>query len=156
MRITKAEAADLFTGTGQRPLQVVRVTLVNDGPGMVRDPATLVSVRVEGPGVTTPRPFVRAAFELVRLHLDLARRDPDYKFVLAEIDYLKPYFDSFPQDREDLRRLMAEGRVEIVGGNYNEPNTNLISAEAAIRNAVYGIGFQRDVFGGDPRSARCS
>ena len=88
-----------------------------------------------------------------RLHLDKARKDPDYTFVLAEIDYLKPYFDAFPQDREDLRRLMAEGRVEIVGGNYNEPNTNLICAEAIIRNAVYGIGFQRDVFGGDPRSA---
>ena len=98
-------------------------------------------------------PDVRSAFELVGAHLDKARRDPDYTFVLAEIDYLKPYFDAFPQDREDLRRLMAEGRVEIVGGNYNEPNTNLISAEAIIRNAVYGIGFQRDVFGGDPRSA---
>ena len=48
---------------------------------------------------------------------------------------------------------MADGRVEIVGGNYNEPSTNLISAEAIIRNAVYGIGYQRDVFGGDPRSA---
>ena len=98
-------------------------------------------------------PDVRSAFELVGAHLDKARKDPDYKFVLAEIDYLKPYFDAFPQDRQDLRRLMAEGRVEIVGGNYNEPNTNLISAEAIIRNAVYGIGFQRDVFGGDPRSA---
>ena len=72
---------------------------------------------------------------------------------LPTIEYLKRYFDAFPQDREDLRRLVAEGRVEIVGGNYNEPNTNLISAEAIIRNAVYGIGFQRDVFGGDPRSA---
>ena len=98
-------------------------------------------------------PDVRSAFELVGTHLDKARKDPDYKFVLAEIDYLKPYFDAFPQDRQDLRRLMAEGRVEIVGGNYNEPNTNLICAEAIIRNAVYGIGFQRDVFGGDPRSA---
>ena len=98
-------------------------------------------------------PDIRSAFELVGAHLDKARKDPDYKFVLAEIDYLKPYFDAFPQDRQDLRRLMAEGRVEIVGGNYNEPNTNLICAEAIIRNAVYGIGFQRDVFGGDPRSA---
>ena len=98
-------------------------------------------------------PDVRTAFELVGAHLDKARRDPDYKFVLAEIDYLKPYFDAFPQDRQDLRRLLAEGRLEIVGGNYNEPSTNLISAEAIIRNAVYGIGFQRDVFGGDPRSA---
>jgi alpha-mannosidase len=240
MRIVSVESTDLFVGTAQRPLQVVRVTLVNDEPGTasarlgvqgagVRDPGPFgvndlnageqkafevpveiaapyqpgstrqVTVTLEGeagrvqaetditvaePGWTMwmvshfhydpvwwntqgqftearlslpdeggRLPDVRSAFELVGAHLDKARRDADYKFVLAEIDYLKPYFDAFPQDREDLRRLMAEGRVEIVGGNYNEPNTNLISAEAIIRNAVYGIGFQRDVFGGDPRSA---
>jgi alpha-mannosidase len=98
-------------------------------------------------------PDVRTAFELVQVHLDKARKDPDYKFVLAEIDYLKPYLDTHPQDRADLRQLIAERRVEIVGGNYNEPNTNLTSAESTIRNAVYGIGYQRDVAGGDPRSA---
>ncbi len=246
MRIVSVESTDLFVGTAQRPLQVVRVTLVNEEPGAasarlgvqgagVRDPGpfgindlnpgeekvfevpveiaapyqpgstrrvtvTLESEAGRGSGVSRVQaeaditvaepgwtmwmvshfhydpvwwntqgqftearlslpdedgrlPDVRSAFELVGTHLDKARRDADYKFVLAEIDYLKPYFDAFPQDREDLRRLMAEGRVEIVGGNYNEPNTNLICAEAIIRNAVYGIGFQRDVFGGDPRSA---
>jgi alpha-mannosidase len=243
MRIAGVESTDLFVGTAQRPLQVVRVTLENDGPGSALDGTA--TVYVQGPGVRDPGPFgitglnlgerkdfeipveitvphqpgstrrvtvtaetgsgrtqaeaditvaepgwtmwmvshfhydpvwwstqgqfaearlslpdedgrmpdVRAAFELISAHLDKARKDSDYKFVLAEIDYLKPYFDAFPQDREDLRRLMAEGRVEIVGGNYNEPSTNLISPEAIIRNAVYGIGFQRDVFGGDPRSA---
>jgi len=70
--------------------------------------------------------------------------------VLAEIDYLKPYLDTHPDDRADLRQLMAQGRVEIVGGNYNEPNTNLTSAESTIRNAVYGIGYQRDVGGRGP------
>jgi alpha-mannosidase len=245
MRIVSVESTDLFTGTAQRPLQVIRVTLVNEGPAMLATPAMSATIGVQGAGVRDPGPFgltdvnpgeekafevpveiaapyqpgstrritvtvtsdagrtqavadvtvaepgwtmwmvshfhydpvwwntqgqftearlalpdedgslpdVRSAFELVGAHLDKARRDPDYKFVLAEIDYLKPYFDAFPQDREDLRRLVAEGRVEIVGGNYNEPNTNLISAEAIIRNAVYGIGFQRDVFGADPRSA---
>ena len=98
-------------------------------------------------------PDVRTAFELVSLHLDAARRDPDYKFVLAEIDYLKPHFDSRPEDRADLRRFIAEGRIEIVGGSYNEPNTNLTGAESTIRNAIYGIGYQRDVLGADPRSA---
>jgi alpha-mannosidase len=98
-------------------------------------------------------PDTRTAFELVRLHLDEARRDPDYKFVLAEIDYLKPHFDAHPEDREDLLAFIARGRVEIVGGSYNEPNTNLISAESAIRNAVYGLGYQRDVLGADPRTA---
>jgi alpha-mannosidase len=243
MRIAGVESTDLFVGTAQRPLQVVRVTVVNDGPGSATDTAAFV--HVQGPGVGNQRPFsitglrqgeqetfevpvefsvpyqpgstrrvtvtletdsgssqaeaditaaepgwtmwmvshfhydpvwwntqgqfteaklslpdengqlpdVRSAFELVGAHLDKARKDSDYKFVLAEVDYLKPYFDAYPQDRQDLRRLMAEGRVEIVGGNYNEPSTTLICAEATIRNAVAGIGFQRDVFGGDPRTS---
>ena len=98
-------------------------------------------------------PDARTAFELVRLHLDEARQDPDYKFVLAEIDYLKPHFDAHPEDRADLLEFIASGRVEIVGGSYNEPNTNLTSAESTIRNAIYGLGYQRDVLGADPKTA---
>src|SRR5215469_18699765 len=98
-------------------------------------------------------PEVRTAFELVKLHLEAARRDPDYKFVLAELDYLKPHFDAHPEDRADLLAFIAAGRIELVGGSYNEPNTNLTCAESTIRNAVYGIGYQRGVLGGDPRTA---
>lgn len=92
-------------------------------------------------------------FDLVRAHLEMARREPEYKFVLAEVDYLKPYWDMHPEDRDDLRRFIAEGRVEIMGGAYNEPNTNLTSAETTIRNFVHGMGFQRDILGADPRTA---
>ncbi|WP_099024934.1 glycoside hydrolase family 38 N-terminal domain-containing protein [Mycolicibacterium palauense] len=92
-------------------------------------------------------------FELVAAHLEMARREPEYKFVLAEVDYLKPYWDTRPEDRDDLRRFLAEGRVEIMGGTYNEPNTNLTCAETAIRNFVHGSGFQRHVLGADPATA---
>jgi alpha-mannosidase len=92
-------------------------------------------------------------FELVRAHLEMARREPEYKFVLAEVDYLKPYWDTHPEDRDDLRRFIADGRVEVMGGAYNEPNTNLTSAETTIRNLVHGMGFQRDIMGADPRTA---
>ncbi|RUP03857.1 MAG: alpha-mannosidase [Mycobacterium sp.] len=92
-------------------------------------------------------------FELVHAHLEMARRDPEYKFVLAEVDYLKPYWDTRPEDRADLRRLLAQGRLEVMGGTYNEPNTNLTSPETTIRNLVHGIGFQRDVLGADPATA---
>jgi alpha-mannosidase len=92
-------------------------------------------------------------FALVHAHLEMARRDPEYKFVLAEVDYLKPYWDTHPEDRADLRRLIAAGRVEVMGGTYNEPNTNLTSAETTIRNLVHGIGFQRDVLGAQPATA---
>src|SRR6201993_2655303 len=92
-------------------------------------------------------------FELVHAHLEMARREPVYKFVLAEVDYLKPYWDTHPEDRADLRRFMKQGRVEIMGATYNEPNTNLTSPETTIRNLVHGIGFQCDVLGGNPATA---
>ena len=248
MRITAVESTELFGGTTQRPLQIIRVTVRNDAPAQPGTPA--IQVRVEGAAVSTPTAFgmelpepggeraaevavhiappyhpgsprpvtavaesveaegggeraelaaeiraaetgwtmwmvshfhydpvwwdtqgeftesrlllpdeqgrlpdVRTAFELVELHLAQAREDPDYKFVLAEIDYLKPYLDTHPEHRAELRQLIAGGRVEIVGGNYNEPNTNLTGAESTIRNAVYGLGYQREVAGGDPRTA---
>ncbi|MFE6051364.1 NEW3 domain-containing protein [Kitasatospora sp. NPDC056446] len=102
----------------------------------------------------TTRPlWERNGFALVDAHMDLALRDPVYKFVLAEVDYLKPYFDQHPERRETLRQLLERGQVELVGGTYNEPNTNLTGAETTIRNIVYGIGYQRDILGGDPRTA---
>ncbi len=97
--------------------------------------------------------FQHTGLVLVEAHLQRARVDPRYKFVLAEVDYLKPFWDLYPDRRAEMRALLEAGRLEIVGGTYNEPNTNLTGAETAIRAAVYGIGFQRDVMGADPRSA---
>ncbi|HEX5496154.1 MAG TPA: alpha-mannosidase, partial [Mycobacteriales bacterium] len=97
--------------------------------------------------------YQQTAFSLVRAYLDATREDPDYRFVLAEVDYLKPYWDSCPADRAYLRRLLTEGRLEIVGGTYNEPNTNLTSPESTARNAVYGMGFTREVMGAAPDTA---
>ncbi len=97
--------------------------------------------------------FQLAGFDLVRAHLETARHDPDYRFVLAETDYLKPWWDTVPAERAFLRRLLAEGRCELVGGTYNEPNTNLTAVESTIRNLAYGIALQRDVLGGDPETA---
>ncbi|WP_329475518.1 NEW3 domain-containing protein [Kribbella sp. NBC_01484] len=108
---------------------------------------------LQGPDGTTRPVYTHNAFSLVDAHLKLALRDPAYCFVLAELDYLKPYFDTFPENRAVLRRLIAEGRVEIIGGTYNEPNTNLTGAETTIRNIVYGVGYQRDILGGDPQNA---
>ncbi|MGW2637099.1 glycoside hydrolase family 38 N-terminal domain-containing protein [Streptomyces sp. NPDC001348] len=95
----------------------------------------------------------QSGMSLVRAHCDLARRDPAYTFVLAEVDYLKPYWDAFPEERAFLRQLIRTGRVEIMGGTYNEPNTNLTGAEATVRNALYGDGFQRGIIGASPQTA---
>ncbi len=154
-------------GTGRGTAVVAETEIVAAVPGWTMwmvshfhyDPvwwntqAQFTETRLLLPDENGKMPDSRTAFELVGLHLDMALQDPDYKFVLAEIDYLKPYFDAHPERRPELRRLISERRVEIVGGNYNEPNTNLTCAESTIRNAIYGIGYQRDVLGADPATA---
>ena len=225
MRVTGAEATELFVGDADDPVQIVRVSysgateptavrVAGDGLGSVGTARTAtgdgvieVAVRVDRPDPGDRLPAVAVAgdstfafeftvadpgwtmymishfhydpvwwntqgaytslwtedppgackqnnaFALVAAHLEMARRDPVYKFVLAEVDYLKPYFDAHPEDRADLLRFIAERRVEVMGGTYNEPNTNLTGAETSIRNFVHGIGFQRDVLGADPATA---
>ncbi len=105
------------------------------------------------PGAWPRRVYEFAGLALVRAHLDAARQDPDYRFVLAELDYLKPYWGAFPGDREYIRTLLRDRRLELVGGMYNEPNTNLTAFESTIRNLAYGVAFQRDVMGGTPATA---
>jgi len=95
-------------------------------------------------------PEQRTAFELMRAHLDRAKTDPDYSFVVAEIDYLKPWWDTFPAEREFIRELIANGRIDVVGGAYNEPSTTLVSVESTIRNVISGMGYQRTVLRADP------
>ena len=55
MRIAGVESTDLFVGTAQRPLQVIRVTLENNGPASAPDGTA--TVHVQGPGTRDPGPF---------------------------------------------------------------------------------------------------
>ncbi|MFJ2739888.1 NEW3 domain-containing protein [Streptomyces sp. NPDC087440] len=93
------------------------------------------------------------AFTLVPLHLQQARDDLSYRFVLSEVDYLKPFWDTHPAYRDELRELIADGHLEIVGGTYNEPSTNLTCAETTVRSALHGLRLHRDALGADPRTA---
>ena len=90
-------------------------------------------------------------FDLVRPHLETARRDPDYKFVLAEIDYLKPYWDALPADRADLRGCSPRAggaRRRHLQRAEHQPHRAPSRRSATSSTA---IGYQRDVLGGDPR-----
>ncbi|MCG8924735.1 NEW3 domain-containing protein [Lentzea sp. CC55] len=60
-----------------------------------------------------------APFAALRAHLDLALTDPAYRFAVTSVELLQPYWDTFPQHRSSLLRLIAEGRVEVVGSASN-------------------------------------
>ncbi|BAN00907.1 putative alpha-mannosidase [Ilumatobacter coccineus YM16-304] len=91
--------------------------------------------------------FQRSVIDILRTHIDRAEDDPEYRFCVAEVDYLAPLWTHHLEDRERLRRLLADGRAEVVGATYNEPNGTLTSAELSRRNLDMGTEFQRDVLG---------
>jgi hypothetical protein len=91
--------------------------------------------------------FQRSALDVFRQHLEHAERDADYRFCVAEVDYLEPFWFHHPHERHRVERLLQEGRLDVVGATYNEPSTNLTSLELTRRNLQLGLAFQRDVLG---------
>jgi hypothetical protein len=74
------------------------------------------------------------------------RADARYGVFLSEIDYLKPYLDTHPEDREFLRRTVKDGRVGT-GGAYNQFNETTIGGESIIRNILYGQAMHEAMLG---------
>jgi alpha-mannosidase len=87
--------------------------------------------------------FQAPTLELLERHLRRAEEDPDYCFVASELDYLRPYWDLRPERRAVIRELIASGRLELVGGSYNQPDTNLVDPETVLRGFEYGDDFHR-------------
>ncbi|MBI3846015.1 MAG: hypothetical protein HY292_15385 [Planctomycetes bacterium] len=93
-------------------------------------------------------PETGSGLQLVQAYLDLARAEPSFRFVLHQLPYLKTFFEARPDLRAELGERIRDGRCELVGGTYNEPQSTLVSAEAMARNAIYGMLFQNEVLNG--------
>ena len=76
----------------------------------------------------------------------MTEADPAYGLYLAELPYLKIFYDTHPSRREYLRKLVAEGRLST-GGAYNETPTKLAGGEAFIKNILYGHLFHERILG---------
>ncbi len=92
------------------------------------------------------RGYSKVTLANVSQYVQSLRADPNYGVFLSEIDYLKPYLDTHPEDREFLRKAVAEGRVGT-GGAYNQFNELTIGGEAIIRNILYGQEMHKAMLG---------
>jgi alpha-mannosidase len=84
-------------------------------------------------------------------HLDRVRDDPNYSFVLSEVNNIIAIMEFQPARVAELKRRIAEKRVELVNAYFLESSINLSGGEALVRLGVEGLRWYQQVFGLKPR-----
>ena len=84
-------------------------------------------------------------------HLDRVRDDPNYRFVLSEVNNLIAIMDFKPERIEEIKQRIKEGRVELVNATFLEMTVNLSGGEALIKQGVEGLRWQEQMMGVRPR-----
>src|SRR5271169_5374754 len=84
-------------------------------------------------------------------HLDRVRDDPNYAFVLSEVNNIVAIMNFRPERIPELKQRVHENRVELINGNFLESTINLSGGEALVRLGVEGLRWYQKVFGLKPR-----
>lgn len=84
-----------------------------------------------------------------RSALERMNEYPDFRFSASSAWFYRLIEEVDPQMFAEIRERVREGRWEIVGGWWVEPDTNIPCGESLVRHAVYGKRYCYDRFGVD-------
>ncbi len=87
---------------------------------------------------------VRATF---RSALDRMDENPDFVFTHTSVLFLQWVEESDPELYARIRERVAEGRWQVVGGWWIEPDCNIPAGESFVRQGLYGQRWLLDRFG---------
>ncbi len=84
---------------------------------------------------------------LFKVAVDYVLKHPGSTFVMDQVPLIRAYLDRFPDDLPVVRRLIDEGRIELVNGFYHEADCNLPGGEGLVRQGIYGQRWNEKTFG---------
>jgi hypothetical protein len=84
-------------------------------------------------------------------HLDRVRDDSNYNFAMSECNNMIAIGNFQPERFAELKKRVAEGRVELVNAFFLEPTINLSGGEALAQMGIQGLRWQQQVMGARPR-----
>ena len=83
--------------------------------------------------------------------LQLMNEYPDYTFTQSAAQYNAWLAEKYPQINEEIKRRIKEGRWEIVGGMWVEPDLNMPDGESQVRSLLVGKRWFQKEYGVDVR-----
>jgi len=78
--------------------------------------------------------------------LNLMKEYPEYRFMSSQPQLYQFVKEEEPQLFEEIKKRVQEGRWEVEGSMWVEPDCNLTSGESLIRQIVYGKRFFEEEF----------
>ena len=107
----------------------------------------------EGAVFKTREEYLEMGLPNILKAMRLLREQPNYKYTLDQVAYVKPFLERFPSEEADFRRFLAEGRLQLVGALDVMPDVNMPGGETFIRQIQYGKGYYRKKLGVDVTTA---
>ncbi|MGC2448442.1 MAG: alpha-mannosidase [Candidatus Sulfotelmatobacter sp.] len=89
---------------------------------------------------------VRNTFQSV---LDLMREYPDFKFTMSSARAYEWMQEKYPDLFSQIEQRVKEGRWEIIGGMWVEPDLNMPAGESLVRQILVGKRYFQKNFGVD-------
>ncbi len=89
---------------------------------------------------------VRNTFRSV---LDLMREYPDFKFTMSSARTYVWMEEKYPDLFKEIEQRVREGRWEVIGGMWVEPDLNMPGGESLVRQILVGKHYFHDKFGID-------
>ncbi|HYA24852.1 MAG TPA: glycoside hydrolase family 38 C-terminal domain-containing protein [Terriglobales bacterium] len=83
--------------------------------------------------------------------LQLMDEYPEYTYTQSAAQYNAWVAEKYPQINEDIKRRIKEGRWEIVGGMWVEPDLNMPDGETQVRQLLVGKRWFQKEYGVDVR-----
>ncbi len=83
--------------------------------------------------------------------LQLMYEYPRYTYTQSAAAYNEWMADKYPDLNADINRRIKEGRWEIVGGMWVEPDLNMPDGESLVRQLLVGKRFYKQAYGVDVR-----
>ena len=103
----------------------------------------------EGAVFKTREEYLEMGLPNILKAMKLLKEQPEFRFVLDQVAYVKPFLDRYPDQEADFRKFLAEGRLQLVGGLDVMPDVNMPGGETFIRQMQYGKRYYREKLGID-------
>jgi alpha-mannosidase len=81
--------------------------------------------------------------------LELMREYPDFKFTASTAQAYEWMEEKYPAMFREIQQRVKEGRWEVIGGMWVEPDLNMPDGESLVRQILYGKRYFREKFGVD-------